>query len=162
MTTIASGSDGTQISGYPQVTSVLPTDLFVLQRSDSVGPVGTCCISAADLIPASTYDVGMNYLSVPAASSVFLTFAAVRAFTLPSGFTGSVAETTNEATSMVALTIQKNGTSIGTITFAGSASSGSFSGEGASFVAGDLLEIASPSDLYGLANLAITFAGTLG
>jgi hypothetical protein len=144
---------------YAQAMSILPTDAFLIDR---IG-VGTMYIEAEDfLTSAGAYDVAMNYLGVPPASQIFLGFAVVREFSLPASFTLSQAVFTTPPTNQVQLTIQRNGTPIGTITWAATAQVGVFAGAGYSmFTAGDLIEIVSGGNLYAAADLILTLAGTI-
>ncbi len=145
-------------SAYPSVTSVLSTDLILAYRAG----VGTINIPASLLVGGETYDVAMNYLATPPASSVFLSFIAVREFSIPSGFTLSKAWFVTAPTNQVQLTVSHAGTQIGTITWQANANSGVFAGAGVTGIAaGDLLEISSGGNLYAAADLVLTLAGTI-
>lgn len=101
--------------------------------------------NAAPTWSTQPYDLALTISGKPDASAVVLSFVAVRAFTLPSSFTGSRATTGLVATDAATFTISKNGASIGTLQFAAAASTGTFSGSAGSFAAGDVLTITAPS-----------------
>lgn len=91
---------------------------------------------------------------------LILAYNATVGFTLPNSYTGSVANSTDVSAGTVAFSVKKNGTSIGSITFT-SASTGVFSGAGATFVAGDKLTIEAPSPPDAtLKNVSISLKGT--
>lgn len=91
-----------------------------------------------------------------------IVMAVVRAATIPINATGSIATASVAATGSTVFTIKQNGTQIGTITFAASATTGTFSFSSAvTFAAGDLLEIDAPATADAtLANIAITLKGS--
>jgi len=95
-----------------------------------------------------------------------VTYVPARAFSLPVSLTGSQAfaetPTTDDSNSAsVAFDIQKNGASIGTITFDGGSQTGVFTfASGVSFAAGDRLSIVAPADLGALLGISITLMGT--
>lgn len=91
------------------------------------------------------YDIAGAILGKPAAGATVMRFQSVRAFTIPAAMAGSIAKVSVAATASTVLTVLKNGTSIGTITFAASSSSGTFAAASAtSFAAGDVLTISAP------------------
>jgi len=95
-----------------------------------------------------------------------VTYVASRPFILPASLTGSQTwaetPTTDDSNSAsVAFDIQKNGSSIGTITFDGGSQTGSFTFASAvSFAAGDRLGIVAPASLGALLGISITLMGT--
>lgn len=86
----------------------------------------------------------------------------VRASTIPINATGSLAIATVAATASTVFLIKQNGTQIGTITFAASGTTGTFSFPSAvTFAVGDVLEIDGPANADAtLANIAITLKGS--
>lgn len=93
----------------------------------------------------------------PSASLVIFRYVAVRAFTLPTNLSGSYFKAITAATASTAFDIQKNGTSIGTLTFAASGTSATFSVTSTSFAAGDVLTVVAPATQdTTLADLSIT------
>lgn len=94
---------------------------------------------------AQPYDLGVTISGKPDASAVVLSFVAVRAFTLPSSFAGSLAVAGTSATDVAVFTINKNGSSIGTLQFAAAGNTGTFSGSAGGFAVGDVLTITAPA-----------------
>ena len=91
-----------------------------------------------------------------------LQMAIVRGATLPAGLAGSVAVAKTAASATTTLNILKNGTQVGTIVFAATNTTGTFTmATATTFANGDVLEIdvPSPADTT-LADLAITLQGT--
>lgn len=109
------------------------------------------------------FDVHAFYPGVPSASAVVLRVPLARTVTFASAFSGSYARSSVAATGSTVFDVQKNGASVGSITFAASATTGSFStvGAGASFAAGDILSIHAPGTADAtIANVGIVLAGT--
>ncbi len=106
---------------------------------------------------SSIYDIGFSIEGKPSANTTIFSFAVPRAFSIPSSFFGSQALAVTAAAESSVFTISKNASSIGTLTFATGSAIGSFSGAGASFVAGDRLSITSPGTQDAtLQNISIT------
>jgi len=112
--------------------------------------------------PTSIYEVPLSIQGTLTANAKVLNFVAVRSYSLPASLTGSYAKAGTTASGSSTLTITKNGTSIGSITFAASATNGTFSFTSAvTFSAGDLLVITAPGTADAtLADLAINLLGT--
>ena len=91
----------------------------------------------------ATYDIGIFKTGkVSTIGDEIARFYAVRAFTIPSSFSGSVAGSRTIASGgSSSFTIARNGSSIGTVTFANGTSTGAFSGAGGSFSIGQRLTI---------------------
>lgn len=108
------------------------------------------------------YDLPVFIPDKPTASMVCVRLAAVRAFSLPSGLTGSVASAGAAATASTVFDVQKNTTSVGSVTFGIGATTGTLAmASGTSFASGDLLRIIAPvSPDATLADISITFLGT--
>lgn len=108
------------------------------------------------------YDICSCVLGKPDAGATVFMALAVRSFNIPSSFTGSQAKASTAATASSVFTVYKNGSSIGTFTFAASGSTATFSGAGGAVAAGDLLTIVAPgSQDATLANIAFTISGNL-
>jgi hypothetical protein len=155
---LASSGYGNQIRGYPQATSVLATDAFLIDRLG----IGTMFVEAGVFI-TSIYDVAMCFPGPPPASSTVFVFTAVRPITLPEAMVGSEFSLQDAPTSALSFGIQKNGTAIGSVSF----SNGSVIGTPAlaapaSFVAGDELRVTTPASTFGASDLSMTFAFSLG
>lgn len=105
-------------------------------------------------------DLAVYVPGVLADSQVILRFVAGRAFTFPSGFTGSKASAGTASTGTAVFSIKKNGGSIGTITFTTSGD-GVYAGSGDSIVAGDIITVTGPaSHDTTLADIALNILGT--
>lgn len=118
-------------------------------------------IGASPSAATGPYDLGLYLPGQPEAGAVLLQYVAPRSFTLPAGLTGSQGYAGTAATAQADLDLQRNGASIGTITFAAASSTASFSlASETAFVAGDrVLVVAPPSQDPTLAELSITFKG---
>jgi hypothetical protein len=99
----------------------------------------------------------------PAASQIIERYIFATAVTFPAGLTGTYGASGIAATALAGFTIAKNGTAIGTMSFAAGATSASFTMAAATaFGPGDVLTIAAPATQDAtLANLAWTLSGTL-
>jgi len=95
-----------------------------------------------------------------------VTYVASRPFILPINLTGSQSwaetPTTDDSNSAsIAFDIQKNGSSIGTLTFDGGSQTGVFTfATATSFAAGDRLGIVAPASLGALLGISITLMGS--
>lgn len=102
-------------------------------------------LTQADL-PAQPFDLTAFYPGVPSASVRVTRVPIARAVTFPANFAGSVGIASVAATASTAFDVRKNGTSVGTITFAAGATTATFTTSGAvSYAAGDYLSIVSPA-----------------
>jgi hypothetical protein len=108
------------------------------------------------------YDVPVFIPDKPTASMLCARIAAVRAFSLPSGLTGSVASAGVAATGSTTFDIQKNTSSVGSLNFAAAATTGTFTFASlTSWAAGDVLRIIAPATPDAtLADISISFLGT--
>jgi hypothetical protein len=117
----------------------------------------------ADL-PAQPYDVPIFYPGVPSGSAVLLDLEFVRTVVFPANFAGSAFKARVAATSSTAIDVQKNGSTVGTITFAAGATSATFtttSGAAVTFNLGDYMSLVCPSVADAtLANLRGALTGT--
>ena len=163
--TVASSTKATNIAGglvgyLPYQSAVDATTFLTPGVTGFVLASGGT--SAAPTWRAEIYDLALSITGKPTASAIVLSFTTVRAFSLPSSFTSSVAVAGTAATGSTVFTISKNGSSIGTITFAISGTTGTFSGAGGSFTSGDLLQVTAPSSQdTTLADIGITLVATL-
>lgn len=110
------------------------------------------------------YDIGTFVAGKPSASEIVLRFVAPRAFTLPAALTGSQVIAGDAATATTDFDVQKNGSTIGTVSFASSGSTATFTFASAvSFAAADVLSVIAPATPDAtLADISMTFAGTRG
>lgn len=105
------------------------------------------------------YDFSAAILGKPQSGAIVSAHIAARAFTIPAGFTGSVARASTVATDTVILSVQKNGVEFGTLTFAPGTAEGVFNSISvATFNVRDVLTVvapASPDASFGDAVLTI-------
>lgn len=167
----ANGTNGNTIisgTGNPSNTVGNNGDFFLAQDTAILwGPKvsGAWPGSGTQLqSPMKSYAVSLYVEGQLTSSEVLLVHCAPVAYTLPVGLSGSFAKSTIAATASTVFVIKKNGSQIGTATFAVGAQSATFSFTTAtSFVAGDVLEIDGPATPDStLANIGFTFVGTLG
>lgn len=115
-------------------------------------------------LPAQPYDLTGFYPGVPGSSIRLTRVPFARAVTFPANFAGSVAASVVAATGSTAFDVRKNGSSVGTITFAAGATTATFTtagGAAVSMAAGDHLSIMSPSTADAtLADIDFVLAGT--
>lgn len=120
--------------------------------------------STTGVVSSTVYDLALSVQGKPSAGANVLNFVASRAFSLPSGLTGSHTRAGTTATASSVFTIKKNGSSIGTLTFPNTGANSatvSFASD-VSFSIGDLLQITAPSSQdTTLADISIVLAATL-
>jgi hypothetical protein len=107
--------------------------------------------------------VSGSWVASPGASQVIERYIFATPVTLPAGLAGSYGAAGTAATASASFTIKKNGSTVGTMDYAASGTSASFTMTTAtSFAGGDVLTIVAPASPDAtLANLAWTLAGTL-
>lgn len=117
----------------------------------------------ADLAPG-VFDATVFYPGLPEGGALALRVPMARAVSFAANFSGSYASASAAATGSSVFSVKKNGTEIGTVTFAAAGSSGTFttdSGAAQSFVAGDVLSITCPASADAtLSDVGIVLAGT--
>lgn len=116
-------------------------------------------------LPATTaqpFDLTAFYPGVPTASAIVTRVPVARAVTFPAALAGSIGRASAAATAATVFDIQKNGASVGSMTFAAAAASATFTAAAAiSLVAGDVLSIHAPATAdTTLANIGLVLAGT--
>lgn len=118
-------------------------------------------IDAADL-PAQPFDLTAFYPGLPTASGIVTRVPVARAVTFPAGLTGSVGVSSVPASASAVFDIQKNGSSVGSMTFATGATTASFTAASSiTLAAGDIISIIAPASQDGtLANVGIVLAGS--
>jgi len=108
------------------------------------------------------YDIGLFVPGKPASGATLIRFVFARAISFQVNLAGSVSLVGAAPAAASVFSISKNGSSIGTLSFAASASYGAFSvANPQSFAIGDILSIMAPliADAS-LADLSITLEGT--
>ena len=118
--------------------------------------------SALSVGATQPYDLLMFFPGVPTSLQVMGRIIVPRAITLPASLTGSYGSSIVAATAATTLTLAKNGSSIGSVNFAISASTATFTfASSVSFAAGDLLTLTNQSTADAtLANISVTLAAT--
>jgi hypothetical protein len=108
------------------------------------------------------YDLALYANGKPAASALLMRFIFDRTISFPVNLAGSVASVGTAPAAAAAFAVAKNGAAIGTLNFAGAATSGTFSIAAAqSFSSGDVLTIAAPATAdAALSDLSVTLSGT--
>jgi hypothetical protein len=155
---------GSPITGAGTLALALKTQV---KNTFFAGPVSGAdaaptmrALTAADL-PAQPFDVTAFYPGVPGASAIVTRVPVARAVTFPAGLTGSIAKSRVAAAAQKVFDVQKNGTSVGSITFAAAATSATFTAASAiTLAAGDVLAIIAPATAdTTLADVGIVLAG---
>jgi len=131
-----------------------------LQGLAGLTPV-TYTLTGGGAVAQPAYVSG-SWPGMPGANQVIERYIFAGAVTFPAGLGGSFGVAGTAATATSAFTIDKNGSAIGTMTFAASATAPVFSmASTEGFAAGDVMTIAAPATPDAtLANLAWTLTGT--
>jgi len=104
------------------------------------------------------YDLAAQILGAPADGDTILRLNVVRQFEL--GTTGSIAEADIAATAVTVFDIQKNGSSIGNITFGAGSTTGVITITATTFYEGDVFKVVAPAIADAtLADVGFTFKG---
>jgi hypothetical protein len=169
--TIGNGTGG-QLTGVNFISSNNLTVSNVITMSD-ISNVKISGGSSAQVIATDglttlywtpiPYDINFYFPNRPAANQTIFLMTATRSFSIPSSFAGSYAIAGNAANTAggAIINITRNGTSIGTITFANNSTIGTFSGSGANFTAGQVLRFDGPAPLNNLGNIGISIMGNI-
>lgn len=107
------------------------------------------------------YDWSFFVGGKPSASELVAEYPAARTLMLPAAMAGSVGRARTAATAQTDFDVQKNGSSVGTIRFAASATSATFIAASAITLAvGDRLGVVAPSSVDAtLADISVTLKG---
>lgn len=112
------------------------------------GDVQELVDDAVDLLVATTpitvFDLAIYIEGVMLNAENLMRYYFTRSVTLPLNLAGSICKARVAATASTVLTFKKNGSSIGTATFASSGTTATFSVTATTFVSGDLFEIVGP------------------
>lgn len=159
------GASGLTLSS--PVLAVNAGDYFELQFESSDANVDLesdntfFSIEAVEDSDTSPYDLSAFFGGTPAINSTIFRFEAVREFTLPQNLTGSKFKVGTNPSGVTVFDIQKNTVSVGSISVAVSgavtftfATDVSFDG-----ASDDTLDIVTPGNLNGLADISFTLAG---
>jgi hypothetical protein len=107
------------------------------------------------------YDIALFAAGKPTASALMMRFVFARSISFQVNLAGSVASVGTAATGSTVFSLAKNAGSIGNVTFAGAATTGTFNVAAAqSFAIGDVLTVTAPASPDAtLADLSITLSG---
>jgi hypothetical protein len=154
VTVNTTGFTAGKIALYSVVTGATAVTSYTDQRSYAP----TALLAAG----SQPYDLLMFLPGTPAGSQVMGRVVVPRAVTLPSGLVGSYGSAITAATGTAALTLAKNGASIGSVNFAAGAAAATFTFASAvAFVAGDLLTVTNQATADAtLANVSLSLVGT--
>jgi Collagen triple helix repeat (20 copies) len=132
-----------------------------LQVTAKAGNVVTLLNPTSSAGGGLPYDIALYAAGKPAASALALRFAFDRAISFSINLAGSIASAGTAATASTNFALTKNGTSIGTLTFAAGSATGTFSvGTAPNFASGDVLTVTAPSTQDAtLADLSVTLNG---
>ena len=138
------------ISGLGTVASLASdTDGTLAANSDTRVATQKAVKTYVDTtVGTKPFDVHAFYPGAPTASAKVLRIPVARSVTFSANFAGSYGKASANATGSTVFDVQKNGSSIGSITFAAGASTATFTstgGTGQSLVAGDVLSIVAPA-----------------
>lgn len=127
----------------------------------TTGTTRVITVADRDIVLDGTYDVGGFYPGVPTASAIVTQYPFPRTVEFPSSLTGSQGKAGTAATAQTDFDVQKNGSSVGTMRFAASATSATFIMSSATtFSAGDILKVVAPGTPDAtLANISFALAG---
>ncbi len=107
------------------------------------------------------YDISGQSPSAPTASYEMIKVVMVRSVSFASAFALSKATASVSATAYTTFNVNKNASSIGTFYFSTGGSSGTYTGAGGSFAAGDILTVTAPSSPDAtLSGISFNLAGT--
>lgn len=162
------------VSGSPVTTSGTLTLAKASQNANLVyaGPTTGAAdaptfraLVAGDLPSGTTvWDAHAFYPGVPSASAIIMRIPTARAVSFAANFAGSYGVASVAATGSTVFDVTKNGSSIGSITFAAAATTATFTTSGGSaqtLAAGDVLAIIAPATPDAtLANVGFALAGT--
>lgn len=160
----AQGADGTlgradlntTTAGTAVITKLLTgnTNTATLTSTGADSGTGDVTITVLGYYPIQFFVGG-----TPLASEVLLYVPAMLSFSITNANVSAAALVA--ATASTVFTVKKNGTSIGTITFAASGTTGTASITTTSYAAGDFFELDAPSSADStLANISFSFLGT--
>jgi len=102
--------------------------------------------AGGSFLTGSLYEIAGSTLSQPTNAAVLMRFSVNRAIVMPAGLTNSYAESTVAATGSTVYSIKKNGSEVGTMTFAASGTIATFAmASQTSFAIGDILTVVAPA-----------------
>jgi hypothetical protein len=152
-----SASSATNVSPGQVLTILGPTTADARLGNLSITLVGVANSTSGQ----DHYDLLGGFSGAETASELALSYASVRTVEFPSNFSGSQATATTAPSATTTLTLDVNGTSVGTVSFAANSTSATFSGSALTVTPGQLVTLTGPSSTYGLAGVSVTLAGSV-
>jgi hypothetical protein len=150
---------GTPDIGGTSVGELLDVDISGITAGQQLSWNGTALVPVTE-----PFDLGLHLPDLSTAGALLAEIVLARPVDFPAAFTGSTGYARIAATAETVLDVQKNGSNIGTVTFAAAGATPTFGlASPTSFAAGDRLAILNedPADAT-LAGVSLTFAGTRG
>jgi hypothetical protein len=150
---------GTPDLGSASIGALLEVDIAGIATGQQLGWNGTALVPVTE-----PFDVGLHLPDLSTAGALLAEIVLARPVDFPAALSGSTGYARIAATTESMLDVQKNGSNIGTVTFAAASSTPTFAlASATSFAAGDRLGIVNqdPADAT-LAGVSLTFAGTRG
>ena len=152
------GGSGTSTYDLSTLTPLIPLNDF---GASGGGTASTASILSNFFKVPVFYDLTLDTESQFTSSQQMWKFPFVRTFSLPANCVGSVAICDVAPTAAVSFTLEKNGASIGTVNFAISATTGTFSTTATTFTSGDVLKAIAPALTDNtFSGLSLTLAGS--
>lgn len=118
-------------------------------------------LSEVNAVSTAPYDIGGTVGGMPGAGAVLVRFPMSRAVRFPAGMTGSRGVAGEAASATTVFALKKNGVDFGTMQFAASANTATFTAaSNTDFAAGDVLTVIAPNPADGnLADIGFSLAG---
>jgi hypothetical protein len=156
---VRAGGIGTPDLGSASIGELLDVDISGIAAGQQLSWNGTALVPTTE-----PFDVGLHLPDLSTAGALLAEIVLARPVDFPAAFAGSVGYAKIAATAETVLDLQRNGSNIGTVTFAAASVTPVFAlASATSFAAGDRLGIVNedPADAT-LAGISLTFAGTRG
>ena len=145
-----------------QAVELIRRELVSIDTDEGADDAETVAEQITAAVPAAIYDVATTVNGLPVESEPMLSLLAPRAVTFVADMVGSYGRVRTASTAETVFDIQKNGVSVGSLTFSIGVEEGVFdtSAAAVALTAGDRLDIiAPPVQDATLAYLAITLVG---
>ena len=153
----------TNLTAVPGFTPVPELETSTLALGGPGGPMNSQAQALLNQVSnLRFYDLTVGCTGKPAANAIIFTFKAPRPFALPTNLTGSTGIANTAATASTVFTINYNGSSMGSITFAASGTVPTFTLTAVAVDAGDVITIVAPGTQDAtLADIGFTLVGAL-
>ena len=151
-------------AGTDTLTVTVGTTSFMMTAGEVASFITDGTANGLSLVAnsnAAPFDIASFVGGTPTASVSVLSYISSRIIKFLSGLSNSQAYVGTAPDAETVFTINKNGSSVGSITFASGSQNATFTmTTDTQFDPGDVLEVVAPSDLNSLSDLMITLAGT--